>query len=289
MSNELRALERLVSLIQVERIAEDQFRGESEDIGTRAVFGGQVLGQALLAASSTVSPERKVHSVHSYFLLPGKHAPIDYSVVHTRDGRSFSNRRVEASQEGATIFELLASYQEVDQGFDRHDPKPSVPGPEGIVSERELRAAIADQMPEQMRGKLRISGGIDFRPVIPFEMLNAKPREAKTSIWLRASGSMPDAPLLHQALLAYASDHCMLLTATLPHGLSLFRGDMRLASIDHAIWFHRDFRIDDWLLYQVDSPTAQAGRALCRGAFFTREGKLVATTMQEGLMRVRPN
>lgn len=287
MSTEMSPFERLVNLIQVERIAQDRYRGESEDIGTRAVFGGQVLGQALFAASLTAPPERSAHSIHSYFLLPGQHAPIDYAVDRVRDGGSFSTRRVQATQQGATIFELLASYHVREEGLERHDPKPSVPGPERIVSESEHRAAIAAQIPEQMRGKVRMSGGIDFRPVIPFDMLNAKPREAKTSIWLRATGPMSDAPLLHQALLAYASDHCMLLTATLPHGLSLFRSDMRLASIDHAIWFHRDFRIDDWLLYQVDSPTAQGGRALCRGSFYTREGKLIATTMQEGLMRVR--
>lgn len=287
LSNGKTSLERLVDLIQIEPLGEDQFRGESEDIGTRAVFGGQVLGQALLAASMTTHPGRRVHSIHGYFLLPGQHAPIDYAVERVRDGGSFSTRRVVARQQGAEIFELLASYQVQEDGLDRHDPMPSVPGPEGIVSESEHRSAIVDLLPPNLRDKVTIPSGIEYRPVIPFDLLNAKPREARMSIWLRASAPLPDLPTLHQALLAYASDHGMLLTATLPHGLSLLRGDMRLASIDHATWFHRDFRIDDWLLYQVDSPTVQAGRALCRGAFYTRQGQLVASTMQEGLMRVR--
>lgn len=287
MSNLQSPLERLVDLIQVEGVGKDRFRGESEDIGTRAVFGGQVLGQALIAACMTAPPGRKVHSIHGYFLLPGQHASIDYAVVRVRDGGSFSTRRVVASQQGAAIFEMLASYQATEEGVDRHDPMPPIPGPEGVVSESEHRAAIVDLLPSNLREKASASSGIEYRPVIPFDLLNAKPREARTSIWLRASGPLPDAPMLHQALLAYASDHGMLLTATLPHGLSLLRGDVRLASIDHAMWFHRDFRIDDWLLYQVDSPTVQAGRAMCRGVFYSLEGKLIATTMQEGLMRVR--
>lgn len=286
MSDDKASLERLVDLIQVELVGEDRFRGQSEDIGTPAVFGGQVLGQALMAANLTAPAGRVAHSIHAYFMLPGRHAPIDYAVERVRDGGSFSTRRVVAEQQGAAIFELLASYQAREGGVDRNDPMPPVPGPEGIASESEHRAAIVDRLPPSLRDKAIIPSGIEYRPVIPFDLLDAKPREARASIWLRASAPLPDVPALHQALLAYASDHGMLLTATLPHGLSLLRGDVRLASIDHAMWFHRDFRIDDWLLYHVDSPTAQAGRALCRGAIYTRQGQLVASTMQEGLMRM---
>jgi acyl-CoA thioesterase II len=281
------ALDRLVDLIQVQQAGPDLFRGQSESIGTPNVFGGQVLGQALMAACLSAPPDRAAHSLHAYFLLPGKHAQIDYAVEHLRDGGSFSSRRVVAQQQDAVIFEMLASFHAAEQGLDRQDPMPSVPGPEGIRNEVELRRTIIDRLPAAMRDVATSPAGIEFRPVVPIELFDATPREARTSIWLRATGRLPDTPTLHQALLAYASDHGLLLTATLPHGLSLLRGDMRLASIDHAMWFHRDFRIDDWLLYQIDSPTVYGHRALCRGAVYTQDGRLVATTMQEGLMRER--
>ena len=280
-------LDLLVDLIQVEPVGTDRFRGQSEDIGTPAVFGGQVLGQALMAASVTVPPGRMAHSLHAYFLLPGQHAPIDYEVQRVRDGGSFATRRVVARQQGVAIFELTASFHSEEAGPDRHDPMPPVPGPEGIRSEMEHRSAIADQLPPALRGKAILPSGIEYRPVVPFELLEAKPREARASIWLRTTAPLPDSPALHRALLAYASDHGLLLTATLPHGLSLLKGEVRMASIDHAMWFHRDFRIDEWLLYQVDSPTVRGNRALCRGMVFSRDGKLVASTMQEGLMRTR--
>jgi acyl-CoA thioesterase-2 len=280
-------LERLRDLIQVEPLGADRFRGQSENIGTPAVFGGQVLGQALMAGSLTAPPGRVAHSLHAYFLLPGQHAPIDYDVERVRDGGSFTARRVVARQQGAAIFELTASFHAPEEGPDRHDPMPSVPGPEGIRSELEHRRAIVDRLPPAWRDKAIIPSGIEYRPVTPFELLDASPRLAAAAIWLRAAAPLPDSPALHRSLLAYACDHGLLLTATLPHGLSLLKGEVRLASIDHAMWFHRDFRIDDWLLYQVDSPTVSRGRALCRGAVFARDGRLVASTTQEGLMRLR--
>jgi acyl-CoA thioesterase-2 len=280
-------LDRLLDLIQVETLGPDRFRGQSENIGTPAVFGGQVLGQALMAGSLTTPPGRVAHSLHAYFLLPGQHAPIDYDVERVRDGGSFAARRVVARQQGTEIFELAASFHASEEGPDRHDPMPSVPGPEGIRSELEHRRAIVDRLPPAWWDKAIIPSGIDYRPVAPFDLLDASPRVAAASIWLRATAPLPDSPALHRALLAYASDHGLLLTATLPHGLSLLKGEVRLASIDHAMWFHRDFRIDDWLLYQVDSPTVSGSRALCRGSVFSRDGKLVASTVQEGLLRVR--
>ena len=281
------ALERLVDLIQVKPTGADLFRGRSESIGTPAVFGGQVLGQALMAACLAAPADRAVHSLHAYFLLPGEHTDIDYEVERVRDGGSFSTRRVVARQRDAAIFEMLASFHVAEQGLDRHDPMPPVPGPQGIRSESEHRLAIVDRLPSSMRSVATLPGGIEYRPVVPFDFFEPTPREARASIWLRANAALPDVPALHRALLAYASDYGLLLTATLPHGLSLLRGEVRLASIDHAMWFHRDFRIDDWLLYQVDSPTVHGHRAFCRGAVYTRDGLLVATTMQEGLMRER--
>ena len=280
-------LERLLDLIQVEPLGGDRFRGKSENIGTPAVFGGQVLGQALMASSLTAPSGRLAHSLHAYFLLPGQHAPIDYDVERVRDGGNFAARRVVARQQGTAIFELTASFHAPEEGPDRHDPMPSVPGPEGIRSELEHRRAMVDRLPPAWRDKAIIPSGIEYRPVTPFELLNASPRVATASIWLRAAAPLPDSPGLHRALLAYASDHGLLLTATLPHGLSLLKGEVRLASIDHAMWFHRDFRIDDWLLYQVDSPTVSGSRALCRGSVFSHDGELVASIVQEGLLRVR--
>lgn len=283
----LSPLNRLLDLIQVEPVGADRFRGQSEDIGTPAVFGGQVLGQALMAASLTAPTGRVAHSLHAYFLVPGQHAPIDYEVERVRDGGSFATRRVVAKQEGSPIFELTASFHAHEEGPDRHDPMPTVPGPQGIPSELEHRRSIVERLPPPLRDKAILPSGIEYRPVVQFDLLDATPRAAEASIWLRAVAPLPDSPSLHRALLAYASDHGLLLSATLPHGLSLLKGEVRLASLDHAVWFHRGFRIDDWLLYQVDSPTVFGNRALCRGAVFTREGKLVASTMQEGLMRVR--
>ncbi len=281
------SLERLVNLIEVAAAGPDRYLGQSEDIGTPAVFGGQVLGQALMAACLTAPAQRTAHSLHAYFLLPGKHAPIDYAVERVRDGGSFSMRRVVAQQDGSPIFEMLASFQGRESGLDRHDPMPSVPGPEGIRSEIELRRSIVDRLPARLRDKALIPSGIEYRPLVPFNLLDVQPREARTSIWLRATAALPDDAALHQALLAYASDHGLLMTATLPHALSLLKREARMASIDHAMWFHRDFRIDDWLLYHVDSPTVCGSRAFCRGAVYARDGRLVATTMQEGLMRTR--
>jgi acyl-CoA thioesterase-2 len=278
-------LRHLVDLIRVEAIGKDRFRGQSENIGTPAVFGGQVLAQAHMAACLTVPAERVAHSLHAYFLLPGRHAPIDYEVERIRDGGSFSTRRVVAIQDEQAIFEVLASFQVRAEGIDRHDPMPPVPGPEGITSEIEQIRKNIEWVPAPMREALVKSGAIEYRPLVPYELVDPTPREARSSIWLRTVGAVPDSLPLHQSLLAYASDHGLLRTATLPHGLSYARGDVRVASLDHAMWFHRDFRIDDWLLFHVESPSVMGGRAIARGTFYSRDGRLVATAVQEGLMR----
>lgn len=286
-SNQESPLDRLVGLIDLESVDQDRFRGQSENIGTPAVFGGQVLAQAHMAACRTVAVDRAAHSLHAYFLLPGRHAPIDYDVERVRDGGSFSTRRVVARQDGQTLFELLASFQARMDDIDRHDPMPPVPGPEGVPSEIERFRKGIDWVPAPMREALVKAGAIEYRPLEPYDLVDPTPREARNSIWLRASGPLPESRALHQALLAYASDHGLLRTATLPHGLSYLRGDVRVASIDHAMWFHRDFRIDDWLLFHIDSPSVVGGRAIARGAIYSRDGRLVATAVQEGLMRTK--
>ena len=282
-----RLVDDLVTLMDLAPLGVDRFRAQSEDIGTPAVFGGQVLGQALMAASRTVDADRPVHSMHAYFLLPGEHAPIDYVVDRVRDGRSFTTRHVVARQEDRIIFEMSASFQTAAEGIEHQSPMPAVAAPEGLVSELDQRLAIGDQMPAKWREKGLAPHGIEYRQVEPNDPLHPAVRPSEYQLWLRAVAPLPDDPLLHRALLAYASDHGLLRAAMLPHGLSFFRGNVRGASLDHAMWFHRDFRIDDWLLYSMDSPSAGGARALCRGSIYTRDGVLVASTAQEGMLRVR--
>ncbi len=279
----------LVALMRLEPIGTDDFRGQTEDIGTPAVFGGQVLGQALMAASATVDADRPVHSLHSYFLLPGDpQAPIDYAVERLRDGRSFGTRRVLARQGDRTIFALSASFQQVETGGIEHQlPMPPAPPPDTVQSEVAHRRAVIDKLPARWQGKLGGERPIEFRTVDPQDPLAPEPREARAQIWMRALSALPDDPQLHCALLAYASDHGLLRAALLPHGLSFMQKRLRAASIDHAMWFHRPFRLDDWLLYAIDSPSAQGARGLCRGSIFSRDGTLVASVAQEGMVRVR--
>ena len=277
----------LVKLMKLEPTGEDRFRGQSEDIGTPAVFGGQVLGQALVAASLTVPAERAVHSMHAYFLLPGEHAPIDYTVHRARDGRSFTTRHVIAKQGGREIFEMAASFQTNDEGIDHQDAMPAAPEPLAQPSELERRIALGDRLPDRWRLKGLVSHGMEFRVVDAPDLLAPVPSPPQSMIWMRAVSPLPDDPIVHRALLAYASDNGLLRAAMNPHGLTFLSGKIRAASLDHAMWFHRDFRLDDWLLYVIDSPSAQGARALCRGSIFTRDGRLVASTAQEGMLRVK--
>lgn len=276
----------LVAQLRLDQLEADRFRGVSEDIGTRHVFGGQVLGQALMAASRTVAA-RPIHSLHAYFLLPGdKREPIDYAVERVRDGRSFCTRRVLAQQGDRTIFTMMASFQTAEPGsFDHQRKMPSVPGPEGLENEGEQRRAMGDRLPPEWK-MMAIDGAMEYRNVDPLDMLTPEPGSPESQLWLRAAAPLPDDPAVHCALLAYASDHGLLRAALRPHGLSFMQRNVRGASIDHAMWFHRDFRIDDWLLYSLDTPSGQGGRGFCRGEIFTREGVLVASVAQEGMLRV---
>ena len=277
----------LVTLLRLEQLDADRFRGASKDIGTRNVFGGQVLGQALMAASRTVA-DRPIHSLHAYFLLPGdKHESIDYAVERVRDGRSFGTRRVVAQQQGRTIFTLMASFQAAEPDpFTHQRPMPAATGPQGLMSEVEQRRAMGERLPPGWRERAAADQPIEYRNVDATDLLAPPPGPAEAKLWLRAIAPLPDEPALHCALLAYACDYGLLRTALRPHGLSFMQRAVRGASLDHAMWFHRDFRMDDWLLYAIDSPSAQGARALCRGELYTRDGRLVASVAQEGMLRV---
>jgi acyl-CoA thioesterase-2 len=276
----------LVQLLKLERIEDRIFRGESRDIGGARVFGGQVLGQALTAASYTVEG-RQVHSLHAYFLVAGDvNAPIVYEVDVARDGKSFSNRRVVAIQHGQPIFNMTASFQVPEEGLEHAAPMPDVPGPEGLADARELPADVLARVPEKMRRFLTHERPFDVRPVEPIQVV-APPRAAPVRhIWIKTVDRLPDDADLHRNVLAYVSDYQLVSTATLPHGIHFAEGNVQLASLDHAMWFHRPFRADDWLLYAMESPNASGGRGLARGQFFTRDGRLVASTAQEGVVRV---
>ncbi len=278
----------LLSLLELERIEERIFRGQSRDLGGARVFGGQVLGQALTAASYTVQG-RQVHSLHAYFLVGGDvNAPIVYEVDVSRDGKSFSNRRVVAIQHGQPIFNMTASFQVPEQGLEHAATMPQVPGPEGLADVRELPGEVLDKIPEKMQRFLTHERPFEFRAVEPIHIV-APPRALpKRHIWIKTVDALPDDADLHRNVLAYVSDYQLVSTATLPHGIHFAEGNVQLASLDHAMWFHRPFRVDDWLLYAMESPNASGGRGLARGQFFTRDGRLVASTVQEGVVRVWP-
>ncbi|MBP8807239.1 MAG: acyl-CoA thioesterase II [Kofleriaceae bacterium] len=278
----------LVDLLALERLDRDLFRGRSQDLGWGAIFGGQVLGQALSAAAQTVSADRPVHSLHGYFMRAGDvKRPIVYQVDRLRDGATFTTRRVAALQEGEAIFSLEASFQVAEDGFDHQDPVPEVRPPDELRSERDMALAIADQLPPLLRAMAVAERPIEIRPVEVRDPLRPRPAEPRRRMWYRAVDALPDEPALHRYLLAYASDFSFLGTAMDPHGVSWLAPDMQVASLDHVMWFHRPFRFDDWLLYTIDSPSASGGRGLVRGQFFDRAGRLVASAAQEGLIRKR--
>lgn len=279
-------LENLLSLLKLETIETGLYRGQSQDLGFKAVFGGQVMGQALSAAKETISEERKVHSFHSYFLRPGDASrPIVYEVENIRDGKSFSTRRVSAIQFGKPIFYMTASFQADESGLTHQDPMPQVPQPEDLVSDLDFYRQHAAQIPESVRSKFICEKPIEMRPVDFHNPFAPKISPAKRYVWFKANGAMPDDLRVHKYLLAYASDFNFLLTALQPHGKSFLAPHMQVATIDHAMWFHQDFRFDEWLLYAVDSPSASGARGLVRGQFFNRAGVLVASTIQEGVIR----
>lgn len=279
-------LTELLDLLRLERIEQNLFRGQSQDLGWGAVFGGQVLGQALSAAAQTVPPERAVHSFHSYFLRPGDaRKPIVYDVDCIRDGGSFTTRRIVAIQSGQPIFSMAASFQAEESGFDHRDAMPDVPGPDELLSELEVARKVADRIPAHLKTVALAERPIEIRPVQVSNLLNPKVLPPVRQLWYRATGPLPDDPAVHRYVCAYASDFNFLITALQPHGVSLLTPGLQIASLDHSMWFHRPFRFDEWLLYDVDSPSASGSRGLVRGRFFRQDGTLVATVAQEGLVR----
>lgn len=286
-----RLVQDLLDQLDLEPLEQHLFRGSSRDLGGKSVFGGQVAGQAMVAAARTVAPKQLAHSMHGYFLRPGDmEAAIVYEVDNIRDGRSFATRRVQAIQHGRPIFSMLASFHIAESGFTHQISMPDVPDPETLVSHDELRhewVDALDRVPESLREAVGREIAVDMRPVDPWNMLDPDKREPHQNIWFRAKTSLPDDPSLHRAVLTYASDFNLLVTSLFPHGVSFFTPGMQMASIDHAIWFHHNPQVDDWLLYSMDSPGAQDARGLSRGLIFNRTGELVASVAQEGLIRQR--
>ena len=276
----------LIQLLVLERIEDNIFRGESRDIGSAQVFGGQVLGQALSAAHRTVEG-RVAHSLHAYFLRRGDmEAPIIYEVDRARDGGSFSMRRVVAIQHGRPIFNLAASFQTLEEGLEHQAEMPDVKGPDGLQDVTDVAADKLAMIPEKMRRFLTDKRPFEFRPLQSINFSRPEKLPPVKQVWIRAVDRLPDDLALHQALLAYVSDYELLGTSVLPHALVFGRGRIQMASLDHVLWFHRACRVDEWLLYSFDSPNASGARGFARGQFFKRDGTLVASTAQEGLVRV---
>jgi acyl-CoA thioesterase-2 len=278
----------LISLFDLEQIDNNIFRGESRDIGTPQVFGGQVLAQALTAASATVSGQRVVHSLHAYFLRPGDvNAKIVYQVDHAQDGRSFSNRRIVAIQHGRQIFNMTASFQIIESGLAHQASMPDVPNPEDIPDLPVAKPGETEKLPIKIQRFMERRRPFFVR-VVPRGDGAGQPLEPVKYVWMKSIEPLPDDAALHQRMLAYISDYQLLATATLPHGdLSVMRGNLQMASLDHAMWFHRPCRVDQWLLFAFDSPSASGARGLARGQVFSQDGTLLVSTAQEGLIRLR--
>lgn len=281
-------LDELIKLLSLERIEENLYRGQSQDLGWGTVYGGQVIGQALFAAMHTVPTDRQVHSLHAYFLRPGDvSAPIVYDVDRSRDGSSFTTRRVKAIQHGHPIFDMSASFQKVEPGFDHQADMPKVPPPEEVPTDQERFEAQSGKLPEFMRGQALAKRPIEIRTVGEPDVFLEGKHPPERYVWLKATHQLPDTPGLHQALLAYASDFSFITTSLKPHGVTWLTPGMQVASVDHAVWFHAPFRADEWLLHVMESPRASGARGLVLGRIYSRDGKLVASTAQQGLIRKR--
>ncbi|SCB55912.1 acyl-CoA thioesterase-2 [Bradyrhizobium shewense] len=282
------SLEQVLEFLEPERIDTDRFYGRSLDMKWGYVFGGQFVAQALASAQQTVREDQAAYSLHGYFLRYGdERKPITYEVERICDGKSFATRRVDAIQDGQTVFTLTASFQRDEAGLEHQDLMPQMPGPKGLPSQAEIARKYMDRMPKAARMELSLERAIEIRPVDPVDILAPESKPPLLGIWYRALGMLPDRPTLHRALLAYVSDLNLLPTSLRPHALTWATRDMQSTSLDHAVWFHRPFRMDEWLLFVMDSPSASGARGLTRGRFFTRDGRLVASAAQEGLIRVR--
>jgi len=278
----------LLEILDLEKIEENLFRGRSPQVGWQRVFGGLVIAQALVAAQRTV-PQAPAHSLHAYFLLGGDPAtPIVYQVERLRDGRSFSTRRCHAIQHGRVIFTLAASFFNSEEGLEHAFSPPDVPQPESLPDENAFIEAYGAKMPEPVRRYFQRERPIEMRPVDPGRFIaRGEQDDPVQKVWVRATGKLPDDPALHRATLAYFSDMTLLDTALIAHARSVFHPDIQAASLDHALWLHRPFRADEWMLYVQDSPNARGGLGFSRGALYSRDGALIASVAQEGLIRLR--
>ncbi len=284
------AMETLISTLDIEPIEVDIFRGRSPQVGWQRVFGGQVIAQALMAAQRTVDSERFIHSLHAYFMRPGDASvPIVYQVERIRDGSSFNTRRAVAIQHGKAIFALSASFQLEEPGFDHQVPMPSVPMPESLLGEQQIKEQYLAHAPAAVRKYWERERPIEIRPVSLKHYFTREKLEPRQDVWVRATGPVPDSRLYQAAVLAYISDMTLLDASLHAHGTSIFDQSLQVASLDHAMWFHRPDKLDDWLLYTQDSPSASGARGLTRGSLFTRSGVLIASVAQEGLIRKKAN
>lgn len=289
-AGQTRPMQDLIERLDLEKLEENLFRGSSPQNGWQRVFGGLVIAQALMAAQRCVDPDRIVHSLHAYFMRPGDPSiPIVYQVERIRDGSSFTTRRVVAIQHGKAIFSMSASFQVEEPGFDHQVAIPEVPAPESLMGEAEFRAAFLAQAPDTVKKYWGRERPIEIRPTSLTHYLSREKLEPEAHIWVRASGIVPDDRHYQAAILAYLSDMTLLDTSLYAHGTSIFDPELQVASLDHAMWFHRPCRLDDWLLYTQDSPSAAGARGMTRGSIFTRDGRLVASVAQEGLIRKRAN
>ena len=276
----------LLDTLELEPLEHNIYRGRNRDIGTRHIYGGQVLAQSVVAASRTVDEDRPIHSMHAYFILPGDlEAPVVYFVDRLRDGGSFTTRRVTGIQHGRAIFNMSASFHKRETGPEHQTPMPAAPDPEDLPTELELIREMEDRIPESVRPILTQDRPLDIRPVDPVDPFDPEPRDPVRHLWIRAIGDV-DSPLHHRAILAYASDYGLLAAALQPHGLTWRRDNIMVASLDHALWYHRDVDVSDWLLFTMESPTTGGARGFSRGTFYTRDGELVASVAQEGLTRI---
>lgn len=285
---DLTPVEEMLSILNLEIIERNLFRGRSPKTGWQRVFGGQVIGQALVAAQRTVPEERQVHSLHGYFMRPGDPAvPIIYEVDRIRDGGSFTTRRVVAIQHGKAIFSMSASFQISEGGLDYQMPMGDLPDPESLPSQADLQQHVGDHVPEAVRKYWARPRPIEMRPTAYEHYISDKKLPPEQHCWLRATGPIPDDPALQAAVLAYASDMTLLDTSLYPHGRKIFERDLQVASLDHAMWFHRPINMNEWILFSQDTPSSSGARGFNRGSLYTRDGTLVASCAQEGLIRVR--
>ncbi len=286
----MQSLQKVIELLDLEEIEQNHYLATSPNEGWQRVYGGQVIGQALVAASRTVDKDRHAHSLHGYFLRAGDTSiPILYKVERIRDGRSFTTRQVVAIQKGQPIFAMSISFQIDEEGLSHQFPMPEAPSPESLLDEDVVRAQQAKDWPEEYQTALGTSSPIQMRQVEPLDLLHPVASPPRQMCWMKTREQLPDGQRLHQCVLAYLSDWSLLDTATRPHAISFLQDNVQMASLDHAMWFHRPFRADEWLLYVQDSPSASGARGFNRGLIYNQAGELVASATQEGLMRMHDN